>query len=276
VRKLFAFDLDGTLVHPLEDGSRGIPHEVRSLLSELAKKADIVVATGRRYKAALLDVVHMPPMPFHIVHNGLVIKSGEGKTLHSSVMENAVGMEVIRLVESQGFDPFVVSDGSEAGSDFSISRSGLQRSPYLQLLKDRPAQVTRELDSYDEIDYPFLEVAVIGEYADLKRLLTTLSPQLPTHLRGVLVRNIGHRTYSALEIFDRGASKWSAVDFVKKQLGSTEVIAIGDDGNDREMIEFADQGIVMDHADDDLKNLADRQLRGVPGLIDFLKEYNDL
>jgi hydroxymethylpyrimidine pyrophosphatase-like HAD family hydrolase len=55
------------------------------------------------------------------------------------------------------------------------------------------------------------------------------------------------------------ASKTSAIQFLINQYGilQHEVIAIGDNYNDKEMIEFAGVGVAMGNAPEEIKRVAD-------------------
>jgi Cof subfamily protein (haloacid dehalogenase superfamily) len=62
-----------------------------------------------------------------------------------------------------------------------------------------------------------------------------------------------------LEVMDTRGSKSNAVKFVSERLGITpaEIIAMGDNYNDIEMIRFAGVGVAMGNAPDDIKAVAD-------------------
>jgi Cof subfamily protein (haloacid dehalogenase superfamily) len=62
-----------------------------------------------------------------------------------------------------------------------------------------------------------------------------------------------------LEVMDRAASKRTAIEFLMQEYGilQEECIAIGDNFNDREMIQFAGMGVAMGNAPDEIKAVAD-------------------
>lgn len=275
---LFAFDLDGTLVHPTASGVRTISAELIELIFEVAKRAHIVVATGRRYNAAEPDFSLLPPMPFTVIHNGLVIKDSNAKTVESREMARETAVEIAEILQSESFDPFFVSDSHAHGIDYSYLEEGLARSATIQRIAARPFQkghILKSLNDLKSVKFPILEVATLGQFEDLELLKQKIESRLPKSVRPVLVRNIGTSGIAAMEIFDRESSKWSAVQKVKVKLDASKVIAVGDDGNDYEMLKFSDIGVAMSHADDYLKAVAKRQVNGSTGLCEFLKEYLD-
>ncbi|MDP4089537.1 MAG: HAD-IIB family hydrolase, partial [Bacillota bacterium] len=62
-----------------------------------------------------------------------------------------------------------------------------------------------------------------------------------------------------LEIMPKEASKTSAIEFLCRRfdLQSTEIIAVGDNYNDVDMIKFAGLGVAMGNAPDPVKQSAD-------------------
>ena len=61
-----------------------------------------------------------------------------------------------------------------------------------------------------------------------------------------------------LEIINKDASKWSAIRFLinRFNISTAEVIAIGDNFNDKEMISFAGMGVAMGNAPAEIKEVA--------------------
>jgi Cof subfamily protein (haloacid dehalogenase superfamily) len=62
-----------------------------------------------------------------------------------------------------------------------------------------------------------------------------------------------------LEVMETSGSKSNAVKFISERLGliPSEIIAMGDNYNDKEMIQFAGMGVAMGNAPDEIKAAAD-------------------
>jgi Cof subfamily protein (haloacid dehalogenase superfamily) len=85
--------------------------------------------------------------------------------------------------------------------------------------------------------------------------------KIQTHLRALYngQLNIYPSKPTYLEVMETRGSKSNAVKFISERLGLTppEIIAMGDNYNDREMIQFAGMGVAMGNAPDEIKAAAD-------------------
>jgi Cof subfamily protein (haloacid dehalogenase superfamily) len=85
--------------------------------------------------------------------------------------------------------------------------------------------------------------------------------EIQKHLRGAYNGrlNIYPSKPTYLEVMDPGGSKSNAVHWLIRRMNidHKEVIAMGDNFNDREMIEFAGMGVAMGNAPDEIKAAAD-------------------
>jgi Cof subfamily protein (haloacid dehalogenase superfamily) len=85
--------------------------------------------------------------------------------------------------------------------------------------------------------------------------------EIQKHLRSIYGGrlNIYPSKATYLEVMDKAGSKSNAVTFVSERMGliPAEIVAMGDNYNDIEMIRFAGMGVAMGNAPDDIKELAD-------------------
>jgi Cof subfamily protein (haloacid dehalogenase superfamily) len=87
--------------------------------------------------------------------------------------------------------------------------------------------------------------------------ITKIQQHLRTFYNGKL--NIYPSKPTYLEVMDTRGSKSNAVKFISERMGLTpsEIIAMGDNYNDREMIQFAGMGVAMGNAPEEIKAAAD-------------------
>jgi Cof subfamily protein (haloacid dehalogenase superfamily) len=85
--------------------------------------------------------------------------------------------------------------------------------------------------------------------------------KIQEHLRSIYngKLNIYPSKPTYLEVMDTRGSKSNAVKFISERMGLTpsEIVAMGDNYNDREMIRFAGMGVAMGNAPEEIKAAAD-------------------
>lgn len=276
-KHLFAFDLDGTIVHELDEGGRGIPPHLQLALRDLHQRHHLVVATGRRYRSASMVLPQLPSLPYVICHNGLVILNDRGEIVHRMQLPWHEAEQVALAIQTCGEFPIYVLDGERELPDFVYSEVGLSQSVGLQSIhqysQGRNAFLIHGLNLNQAWRPNLVEVAAIGPTEAMEKLKAASASLLPPRIRSVLVRNCGVPGLSVLEFFEKASSKWTGVEWVRRQLSSDQVIAFGDDENDLEMIANADIGLAMAHAQPHILEVAEIHLDGSSGLERYLLEH---
>lgn len=277
--KLFAFDLDGTLVHSLKSNDsesssllRTIPNYLRETVYHLSLQHSVIVATGRRFRTAWPDVSLLPKSPYVVVNNGSVIADWAGNTIQKSSLSRSDLIAVSDILHHLQTPFLVITDGYQNSIDFAFFREHLDGSDFIRRVSERSKGFHQLIDNLDEIKLDCLEFAILGLYEDLCELKSKLELLIPKSLRCLIVRNIGYTEWSALEILPKEVSKWTGVSWVAEQLGVDQVIAVGDDENDLEMLRFSDLGIAMGHSAAHVKAAANRVVEGPEQLNLFLRE----
>ena len=83
--------------------------------------------------------------------------------------------------------------------------------------------------------------------------------------------------YFYTEITNQNVNKWTALEFLMEKLNinQKEVVAIGDNMNDKEMIENAGLGIVMGNSNSKMKELADIVVKdnNSDGVYEAIEKY---
>lgn len=275
-RTLFAFDLDGTLVHDLENGERGIPQNLKACVNRLSEKHQVIIATGRRFRTASIFSRSIQNLNFLVCNNGLVIRRADGSLWHKENLEWSVIRRISEIVEREGFDAILAFDGDLDGIDFALTERFRSRSEISRqlIVKHQDSLLSiADVESLEEKFYPhLLEVAVMAKFSDLLELQSRLVGKLPAGIRSIVIQNCGYQGLSIMEILPESASKWAGISRLALELNCDQIVGIGDDENDREMIEFSDIGVVMSHARDHIKSLANVEAEGADGLVNYLEK----
>ena len=257
--RLIALDLDGTTIH--HDGS--MSPAVRQAVGEVADAGfHVVIATGRAILAA------MPLIADLGLEHGFAVCSNGAVTLELDP-EHTDGY---RILETVTFDP----------------------APALEILRGSwPDAVVavEELGVGFKVSAPFPDGELDGEVRVVPWEELGSSPATRVTFRSptgtaedflALVERIGlHEVSYAvgftawLDINPEGVSKASALELIRRRLGveTVHTVAVGDQRNDIEMLQWAARGVAMGNAPDEVKVAADEVTTHVDedGLVPVLK-----
>jgi Cof subfamily protein (haloacid dehalogenase superfamily) len=261
--KLLALDLDGTTLN-----SQGqIPDANRAAIRAAEERGVLVtIATGRRFRDAQpvgLDLGLNAPL---ITHNGGLLKYGDSEeTVHCSLLTTGTSLEVVRVGKEFGGDALVSTDPHGQGTLLydRISDDNIPLKKYLrwseglhgdEIGRSGVAHVNRLediLDAHEIVHISFsggceamreLEATLKGEFLDGVTILATIYPSLD---------------FTLLDILPPDASKGHGVAKLAEINGFTaeNVMAMGDNYNDLEMLEYAGTAVVMGNADAKLRQM---------------------
>ncbi len=242
--RLLALDLDGTLL----TSDLRITQSTLSAL-RAAKEAGVVVAvaTGRMYISALPYAKELAMDIPLIAHNGAMIKGSlSGEVISSKPLPGAVLGKLIEDLRVEGL-PFM----AYYDSSIYVERGFLPASN--RYVKFTRVEATLVDDMVWQLPGLPLSIGVRGEAQDVDRVYVRLKDKFSGELH--MVKSFP----SLLEIHHPHASKGHALEELSHILGITpnEVIAVGDNLNDLEMLRVAGLGIAMGNAPQDVKDIAD-------------------
>lgn len=257
--KLIAMDLDGTL---LNSQSRVPEENARAIAEAAARGIEIVVVTGRRYHSARLIVEALPCELHLIVNNGALIKSKAGETHQRCLLPAATARRVLEATPEFRSSASVVFDRPRENQVIleTIDWDDPFRGGYFRRSREFVAQVSPLMDCLtakngkppeDPIQVMF--VGLCDAIREVREKLQRLdfAGEYTLAFTEYLTRDI-----SVLDVLRHGVSKGVALEQWAQRLGikREEVMAIGDNWNDREMLEFAGLPVVMGNCVDVLKS----------------------
>lgn len=253
--RLLAIDADGTLLDP-----KGvITGPVRTSLSECRKQGvAVVLCTGRRFRTTRRIARELALEGPMVVQNGTLVKDAQtGTTLARYPLPPEIYLPALSLLRTVGAPLAYVDDFH---SDIDIVSEHPSRSHEFQAAyMESNVQSSRIVDSLDDLEpEKVCLLSCMAEADDLRalepRIISALGDRVRTHF-------LDNKNYQGhiLEIVSSDAGKWPAVARLaaERGIGSDEIIAIGDDENDAEMVEQAGCGIAMENAVKSVKEAAD-------------------
>ena len=254
--RLFAFDLDGTLL----SRAGSIPPSIEGFLAGLVERAWVTLATGRSLASARPYAERLGINAPAILYHGVVIWDfSAGKAIlerrlppqgAAAVLEVCRNFPVAVQLYRASDDPTVyVSEFSRPVLEFARKESlPLKEGDLGQLAREGPLK--------------FLIIGAPEQLPGLAALLREAAPGL------TVVR--AERDY--LEVLPPGVDKGEALawlaGYLRIPLG--EVVAVGDQESDLPMIRRAGLGVAMAAAPDVVRQAADVVVSSVAELADVL------
>jgi Cof subfamily protein (haloacid dehalogenase superfamily) len=240
--KLIAADLDGTL--------RTEQHPFTPRLRDAVRRAQArgvrgVIATGRIYRTAVPYARDLGLHDAIICNHGATIRDVESGEILS---EKTVPLDLARELIERASDDLIVLVCVE--EEFYTPRLSNDATKFVGNYRDHLHVV------------PDLAQSLRGEpqkvlFISEESVTASLLIELKIRFGGALQVVQSFPLY--VELTHREASKGNAVAWLAKRWGIAreQVIALGDQGNDCSMIEWAGLGVAMGNAIDSVKALAD-------------------
>ena len=251
--RLIAIDIDGTLV----DRQGEIPPANRAAIREAAELGiEVVLVTGRTYHHARPIAHELSKRLVLIVSNGALIKDSQGTTLNSRLLDRETAQEVITTTRPVRQGAALIFDriGDRQYLYENIDWQHPNRLEYFE----RNQKFMSEVSPLEEglIDDP-VQVAFTGTICDMRDLAAFLRPQQIARKLSITLTEYDARDFSLLDITAEDCSKGSSLAAwcASRCINPNHVMAIGDNLNDREMLEFAGVPVVMGNAVPALKKL---------------------
>jgi len=250
--RLLAIDIDGTLL----DTKAELPPRNRAAL-EAARHAgvEVVLVTGRRFAFALPVARLLPFEVILVASNGAVIKSSGGETYYRRLLPLEVASGALELTR-QWRDYTVLAYDVDGPGQLVLEGIG-KRTPGFQawLESNRQFVVYAPLEeALRSRPEPPLQVMYSGPVAPLREVEGALLASPLASGFQLMKTEYEWRDLSIVDIINRGCSKGDGLERWAERRGirREEVMAVGDNFNDREMLEFAGLPVVMGNAVGDL------------------------
>ena len=242
--QLIGIDLDGTLL----DSSGRLPAENRAAV-EAAVNAGIHVAivTGRSYPFARPAVAELPAAVSLIVSSGAVERSMHGATIVRRLLSRDAAHRVLAVTAAHRAHAALVFDRDHADQIVFESMDWSQPGRKGYFDRNR-ALISQSVPLEDALIEDPLQVLFSGRARSMRQLYESIGGIDPGV--SVTLTEYEHRDFSLIDITDRSATKGHALAWRASQLGLApeQVMAIGDNFNDVDMLEYAGLAVLMGNA----------------------------
>lgn len=268
--KLVAIDLDGTLLN----SSGEVSDNTKNALSR-AKDYGIrvVLASGRPISSTRSTALELGTDKFIISGNGAVVYDIEKEeVLYDRFLSKQQVFRIIDVCEENSIFYNIYTEEEVITKSLNYNVLFYHKENIKKVEEKRThINVVQDMKKYIEESGKerFLKVTVCDES---KLIFNGIIRKLK-EIDDLDILNVEHMSrkkiklgteevlveYHYTEITNKNVNKWTAIEFLAGKLGvdSSEVVAIGDNNNDKEMIENAGLGVVMGNSNPYMKEIAD-------------------
>ncbi|MEY8462724.1 sugar-phosphatase [Streptococcus merionis] len=244
--KLVAVDIDGTLI---TDQRQITPEVFDAVQDAKAQGIKVVIATGRPIagvKQLLSELKLDEPDNYVITFNGgLVQDTATGADIISETMSYDDYMDIELLSRKLGVHMHAITKDGIYTANRNIGKYTVHEATLVSM----PIfyRTPEEMADKDIVKMMFI---------DEPDILDTAIAQLPAEFYEKY--NVVKSTPFYLEILNKTVSKGEAIKHLAETLGLSmdQTMAIGDEENDRAMLEIAGTPVVMENGNPELKKIA--------------------
>jgi Cof subfamily protein (haloacid dehalogenase superfamily) len=250
--RLIALDIDGTLL----DSRWELPEANRAAIAEAARRGiEVALVTGRRYEFAIPVARKIDAPLTMIVSNGAVIRTNDGKTHVRHTLARETAARVLELTRAWRDGAAVIFDRQRENQ--IVLESMNSDDPIRNAYYTRNREFIGSANPLEScLTEEPLQVMLSGGVARMRDAEVALRNASFAAEYAVAATVYEDRNFSMIDVVNptcsKGASlaEWAGLRGVARE----EVLAIGDNHNDLEMLAFAGIPVVMGNGVAELKN----------------------
>jgi Cof subfamily protein (haloacid dehalogenase superfamily) len=249
VIRLIGIDADGTLL----DGEGELPAANRdAVASAVAAGVHVAVVTGRSYPSIRSLVDALPASVTLLVSNGAVERGMDGSTRARRLLDRGVARRVLDATPDYRSEAALIFDRDDRRQILFESMDWTHPARQGYWARNR-ALIDLAAPLEDALVEDPIQVMFNGGVAGMR----TLAEDLTRRARGyaVSLTEYPDRDFSLVDVTAPEATKGRALAALAAALGVArdDVMAVGDNFNDVDMLEFAGVPVVMANAADALR-----------------------
>jgi Cof subfamily protein (haloacid dehalogenase superfamily) len=256
--RLIAIDIDGTLMP--SRGPRISQRNCAALRAAEAAGIEVVIATGRRqaYAMPLIAPVGLSEDSVMISSNGAVIRGFDGTLLDRRFLAVDTARQLSQLLSGHGTLVFTFDREGQGGLVIeSLRRLSARIERWVESNRAHLLEVQPIERAFDTGEEPIqgMICGTIEEMRAAEKLI--LSHEVSTHM-AMHRTEYAERDLCILDLLPPGCSKGAALDSLAqiRGLDRDQIMAIGDNLNDVEMLKYAGRPVVMANSCADLLSMA--------------------
>ena len=286
--KLIAIDLDGTMLN-----SYGMVTEnTKNTIKEIEKQGiEVIIASGRPIDSIKEIAKEIESKNYFIAGNGAIIYDIKNdEIIYEKTLSKEKVLEIIKICEENSISYNVYTEKEILATSLKYNVLYYHKEN-LKKEENKKTKINIVKNMYEYIknkeDARYLKITICDES---KTVFNSIIRKLK-ELKEIEILEVSHMarktirqgteefsiSYYYTEISEENVDKWNAIEFLieKLNINKNEIMAIGDNSNDKNMIENAGLGIAMKQSSPNVINIADEVTDGnnEEGVAKILQKY---
>lgn len=267
--KLMAIDLDGTLLNSSGEVSEGTK---LALQNARAQGTEVVLASGRPISTTKTLALELGVDNYLISGNGSVVYDiKKDEIIYNRFLTKKQVLEIVKLCEENSFYYNIYTEEEVIAKTLNYNvlfyhneniKKVEEKRTHINLVEN-VEQYIQDLEKEN-----FLKITICDEskwiFNSIMKRIKQIENVDILEVEYMSRKRIQYGTkhvdiqYYYTEITNQNVNKWSAIEFLMEKLNinKEDIVAIGDNLNDKEMIENAGLGVVMGNSNPKMKEIA--------------------
>ena len=273
--KFVAIDLDGTMLNSYGMVTENTKNVIKQTIE---KGTEVIIASGRPIDSIKTIAKEINSNNFFIAGNGaLIYDIQKDEIIYNKYMSKQKVLEIIKICEENSISYNVYTDKTILAKALKYNVLYYHKEN-LKKEENKKTNINIVDNMYEYVkemqEEKFLKITVCDEE---KSIFNSIIRKL-RDVSDIEVMDVSHMSrktirqgtedfsieYYYTEISSKNVDKWNAIEYLIEKLGikKKETIAIGDNINDKKMIQNAGLGIVMQGSTPEVVNVADYITQG--------------
>ena len=267
--KLVAIDLDGTMLNPYGIVTQNTKEAIRKAQEN---GLEIVIASGRYMHSTQSIAKEIGSEKYYIAGNGAIIYDIENdKIIYENTLKKQRVLEIIKICEENSIYYSIYTEKEIIAKNLKYNVLYYNKENLTKAEKDKTViNIIDNIYEYiAENDNKIVKITICDNNQTIFNSIINKIKQISdieileiAHMSRKLIKQGTEEVqveYFYTEISAKNVDKWYALEFLmeKDNIKKEEIVAIGDNVNDKMMIENAGLGIAMGESSPMIKEIAD-------------------
>lgn len=266
--KLVAIDLDGTLLNPYGEVSEETKETIKMVKN---KGVEVVIASGRPIDSIKTIAKEIESDKYFISGNGAILYDVKNdEILYENTLKKSKVLDIIKICEENSiyYNIYTEKEIIAKGLNFNVLYYYKEN---LNKDEDNKTHINIIENIYDYISQREEKILKITICDDNQTIFNSIMRKLK-EINDIEILEVSHMSrkiirqgteevpieYFYTEISAKNVDKWNAIEQLAQELNikNEEIIAIGDNINDKKMIQNAGMGIAMEGSTNEIIQIA--------------------